>query len=57
MVLNKSKKKKNEERKEVEVQFEHYCEELVEWMLFEKKSCAPLVFRNYFVPYISFLHS
>ena len=25
MVLNKSKKKKNEERKEVEVQFELYC--------------------------------
>ena len=25
MVLNKSKKKKNEERKEVEVQFEFYC--------------------------------
>ena len=56
MVLNKSKKKKNEERKEVEVQFELYCVKLVELMLIEKKNCAPLVFRNYFVPYISFLH-
>ena len=37
MVLNKSKKKKNEERKEVEVQFELYCVKLVELMIFEKK--------------------
>ena len=49
MVL-KSKKKKNEERKEVEVQFELYCVKLVELVLFEKKNCAPLVFRNYIVP-------
>ena len=58
-VLNKSKKKKKmkKERKEVEVQFELYCVKLVELVLFEKKNCAPLVFRNYFVPYISFLHS
>ena len=34
------------------MQFELYCEKLVELMLFEKKNCAPLVFRNYFVPYI-----
>ena len=59
MVLNKSKKKKKmkKERKEVEVQFKLYCVKLVELVLFEKKNCAPLVFRNYFVPYISFLHS
>ena len=56
MVL-KNKKKKNEERKEVEVQFELYCVKSVELMIFEKKNYAPLVFRNYFVPYISFLHS
>ena len=54
---SKTKEKKNEERKEVEVQFELYCVKLVELVLFEKKNCAPLVFRNYFVPYISFLHS
>ena len=52
----KAKRKKNEERKVV-VQFEFYCVKLVELVLFEKKNCAPLVFRNYFVPYISFLHS
>ena len=54
IVLNKSKKKKkwNEERKEVEVQVEFYCVKLVELVLFEKKNCAPLVFRNYIVPYI-----
>ena len=58
MVLNKSKKKKKfEERKEVDVQFELYCVKLVELVLFEKKNCAPLFFRNYFVLYISFLHS
>ena len=51
MVLDKSKKKKNEERKVV-VQFEFYCVKLVELVLFEKKNCAPLVFRNYIVPYI-----
>ena len=61
MVLNKSKKKKKwreekKKRKKVEVQFELYCVKLVELVLFEKKNCAPLVFRNYFVPYISFLH-
>ena len=50
-------KKMKKERKEVEVQFERYCVKLVELVLFEKKNCAPLVFRNYFVPYISFLHS
>ena len=49
------KKKRN--RKEVEVQFELYCVKLVELMLLENKNCAPLVFRNYFVLYISFLHS
>ena len=42
----KAKRKKNEERKEVEVQFELYCVKLVELVLFEKKNCAPLVFRN-----------
>ena len=52
----KQKEKKNEERKEVVVQFEFYCVKLVELVLFEK-NCAPLVFRNYFVLYISFLHS
>ena len=57
MVLNKSKMKKNEERKEVEVQFKLYCVKLVELMLLENKNCAPLVFRNYFVLYISFLHN
>ena len=62
MVLNKRKKMKRKKkekrnRKEEEVQFELYCEKLVELMLFKKKICAPLVFRNYFVPYISFLHS
>ena len=38
MVLNKKKKKKmkKKERKELEVQFEHYCVKLVELMLFEK---------------------
>ena len=40
MVLNKSKKKKNEERKEVVVQFEFYCVKLVELVLFEKKMCS-----------------
>ena len=55
--LEQKQKEKNEERKEVEVQFELYCVKLVELVLFEKKNCAPLVFRNYFVPYISFLHS
>ena len=51
-------KKKNEERKEVVVQFELYYVKLVELVLFEKKkNFAPLVFRNYIVPYISFLHS
>ena len=54
----KQKEKKwNEERKEVEVQFELYCVKLVELMLLEKKNCAPLVFRDYFVPYIYFFHS
>ena len=33
----KQKRKKNEERKEVEVQFELYCVKLVELVLFEKK--------------------
>ena len=51
----KQKEKKNEERKEVEVQFELYCK-VVELVLFGK-NFAPLVFRNYIVPYISFLHS
>ena len=55
--LEQKQKEKNEERKEVEVQFELYCVKLVELVLFEKKNYAPLVFRNYFVPYISFLHS
>ena len=53
----KKEKKMKKERKEVEVQFKLYCVKLVELVLFEKKNCAPLVFRNYFVPYISFLHS
>ena len=53
----KKKKKKNEERKKVEVQFELYCVKLVELMLLENKNYAPLVFRNYFVLYIFFLHS
>ena len=48
---------KEKERKEVEVQFELYCVKLVELMMFEKENYAPLVFKNYFVPYISFLHS
>ena len=48
----KQTEKKIEERKEVEVQFELYCVKLVELVLFEKKNCAPLVFRNYIVPYI-----
>ena len=52
----KQKEKKFEERKEVVVQFELYYVKLVELVLFEK-NCAPLVFRNYIVPYISFLHS
>ena len=34
--------------KKVEVQFELYCVKLVELILFEKKNCALLVFRNYF---------
>ena len=55
MVLSK-RKKNGEKKEEVEVQFELYCVKLVELMLFEKKNCAPLVFRNYFVPYISFIH-
>ena len=46
MVLKKKK------RKEVEVQFELYCVKLVELVLFEKKNCTPLVFRNYIVLYI-----
>ena len=53
----KKMKKKAKERKELEVKFEHYSVKLVELMLLEKKNCAPLVFKNYFVPYISFLHS
>ena len=44
-------------KKEVEVQFELHYVKLVELMLFEKKNCAPLVFRNYFVLHISFLHN
>ena len=60
-VKKKSKKKdgleKKRNRKEVEVQFELYYVKLVELVLFEKKNCAPLVFRNYFVSFISFLHS
>ena len=39
-------KKKNEKEKKIEVQFELYCVKLVELILFEKKKCAPLVFRN-----------
>ena len=50
-------KKKNEKEKKIEMQFELYYVKLVELVLFEKKNCAPLVFRNYFVPFISFLHS
>ena len=46
-----------EEEKKIEVQFELYYVKLVELVLFEKKNCAPLVFRNYFVSFISFLHS
>ena len=53
-----TKEKKMKKKKEkIEVQFELYYVKLVELVLFEKKNCAPLVFRNYFVPYISFLHS
>ena len=48
-VLNKRKRKKE---KKIEVQFELYYVKLVELVLFEKKNCAPLVFRNYIVPYI-----
>ena len=36
----KAKRKKNEERKEVVVQFEFYCVKLVELVLFEKKLCS-----------------
>ena len=50
-------KKKNEKEKKIEVQFELYYVKLVELVLFEKKNCVPLVFRNYFVFYISFLQS
>ena len=55
----KAKRKKKERKEvevevEVEVQFELYCVKLVELVLFEKKNYAPLVFRNYFVLYISF---
>ena len=50
-------KEKKWKRKKMEVQFEFYYVKLVELVLFEKKNCAPLVFRNYFVPFISFLHS
>ena len=53
----KQKKKKWKKKREVEVQFELYCVKLVELVLFEKRNCAPLVFRNYFVRPISFLHS
>ena len=53
----KIKKRKKRKEVEVEVQFELYCEKLMELMLFEKKNYAPLVFRNYFVLHISFLHS
>ena len=57
-VKKKKKWKKEEEVEEVEVevQFELYCVKLVKLMLFEKKNCAILIFKNYFVPYISFLH-
>ena len=54
---SRTKKRRKEVEVEVEVQFELYCVKLVELMIFEKKNYAPLVFRNYFVPYISFLHS
>ena len=48
-----TKEKKMKKKKEkIEVQFEFYYVKLVELVLFEKKNCAPLVFRNYFVPYI-----
>ena len=51
--LEQKKKEKNlKKEKKVEVQFELYCVKLVELVLFEKKNCAPLVFRNYIVPYI-----
>ena len=56
-----SEKKKNglekKKKKEVEMQLELCCVKSVELMIFEKKNYTPLVFRNYFVPYISFLHS
>ena len=49
------KKKRRKRKKKVKVQFELYCVKLVELMIFEKKkNCAPLVFRNYIVPYIYF---
>ena len=50
--LEQKQKEKNEERKEVVVQFELYYVKLVELVLFEEKNCVPLVFRNYIVPYI-----
>ena len=52
------KRKKNglekKKRKEVEMQFELCCVKLVELMIFKKKNYTPLIFRNYFVPYIYF---
>ena len=53
---NGLEQKQKEKKKEIEVQFELCCVKLVELMIFEKKNYTPLVFRNYFVPYISFLH-
>ena len=49
--------KKMKKKTKIEVQFEIYYVKLMELILFEKKNCVPLVFRNYFVHYISFLHS
>ena len=47
-------KEKKWKKNKIEVQFELYYVKLVELILFEKKNCAPLVFRNYFVLYYLF---
>ena len=52
--MKKNDKKKREKKYKCNLSF--IVKNCVELLLFEKKNCATLVFRNYFVPYISFLH-
>ena len=53
----KQKEKKNWRKKRSGSAIWALLWKIVELMLLENKNCAPLVFRNYIVLYISFLHS